>query len=220
MSHFNLAVLHRKPGIKEIERLLLPFDECTSDPRYCTFVEDEECDPDEATGHRGYYRNPNAKYDWWGVGNRWNGQLRLKAGAQANTAIGPESNGRCNSAKIKNINFSPLPKDYQDALRIWELSVERATPTPEEKEYHLFLYSPKYYLDLYGDKENYARQMSEFSTYAYLTEDGVWHEPGRMGWFGCSDQTRDTRDVYRRDFRRDVIEADPELYLTIVDCHI
>ena len=28
--------------------------------------------------------------------------------------------------------------------------------------------------------------MGSFSTWVVLTPDGKWHEPGQMGWFGCS----------------------------------
>ncbi|MEG0986510.1 MAG: hypothetical protein RSG50_09360 [Clostridia bacterium] len=41
-----------------------------------------------------------------------------------------------------------------------------------------------------------------------------------MGWFGCPSETRESKAAYLAAFDRDVIHADPELYLTILDCHI
>lgn len=37
---------------------------------------------DEAHGVYGYFRNPNAKWDWYQIGGRWRGYFHLKPGAQ------------------------------------------------------------------------------------------------------------------------------------------
>jgi len=56
-----------------------------------------------------------------------------------------------------------------------------------------------------GTRANSAKlkniDFSDFSTYATVTADGQWHEPDAMDWLGIS-------------------LATPELFLTIVDCHI
>lgn len=54
------------------------FDDFASD-RY-TWCESEE-------GY-GYFRNPNAKWDWWSVGGRWTGTLKIKPGAQSQAVNG------------------------------------------------------------------------------------------------------------------------------------
>lgn len=83
------------------------------------------------------------------------------------------------------------------------------------------MYKSEYYIQRYGTKENYARQMSDFSTYAFITEDGEWHETGRMGWFGMDDATRDSREAYRKAFDAYLEEArKQDLLIMIVDCHI
>lgn len=38
------------------------------------------CEPDEQ-GRYGYYENPNARWDWYQIGGRWQGALRLKEAA-------------------------------------------------------------------------------------------------------------------------------------------
>lgn len=44
--------------------------------------------------------------------------------------------------------------------------------------------------------------MSDFSTYAFITADGEWHETGRMGWFGMDDATRSSwRPIGKRSMR-------------------
>jgi len=57
-------------------------------------------------------------------------------------------------------------------------------------------------------------------TYAALDEDG-WHEPGRMGWFGCSDAEPDARKEYGKVFMdKFVHQKDPQTVLVVCDCHI
>lgn len=226
MSHFSLGILHRKPDV-DIDELLAPFDECTQDPAALTFREDEDGPLDEETGKHGYYGNENAKYDWFEAGGRWRGLLKLKPGATTGRYASPRKDPNhpddpthADTAQIKDIDFVPSEDAYDYALREWDYLVEGKPWVGSEDEAPLKLYKPKYFLDLYGDRETYARQNSMFSTYAYLTEDGVWHEPGRMGWFGCSSETQESKTAYLEAFDRDVIHADPELYLTILDCHI
>lgn len=57
-------------------------------------------------------------------------------------------------------------------------------------------------------------------TYAALDDDG-WHEPGRMGWFGCSSADSESRNEYGKVFMdKFVYEKDPETVLAVCDCHI
>ena len=42
--------------------------------------------------------NPNAKWDWWVIGGRWSNFLKLKSG------------GFANSARVRNIDFTPQSK--------------------------------------------------------------------------------------------------------------
>lgn len=53
-------------------------------------------------GRYGYFHNPNAQWDWYVVGGRWPGELKIKSGVS------------CDKAKIKDIDFdsmSALAKD-------------------------------------------------------------------------------------------------------------
>lgn len=55
--------------------------------------------------------------------------------------------------------------------------------------------------------------------YAMLHE-GEWMEPGKMGWFGMSSDTPDTRNEYLKRVN-DIIDSLPDdTLLTVVDCHI
>ena len=62
---------------------------------------------------------------------------------------------------------------------------------------------------------------SAFSTYAFVTAEGEWHEQGRMGWFGMDDATNESICQYEEKFQSYLQEArEKGLAITIVDCHI
>ena len=64
MSHFSVAVFSRTPG--DVEELLAPFiEQVDADSPYAEFVESTDCDFDEDAKAKGYWRNPNARWDWW-----------------------------------------------------------------------------------------------------------------------------------------------------------
>lgn len=160
----------------------------------------------------GYWYNPNAKWDWYEIGGRWNNMLRLKDGTFAN------------SAKIKDINFEPTEKAIQEQTRFWELYIEKGLDnlTQEEKdELGFVFYTPKYYLETYKTKENYVRLITGFSTYAVIENDGEWLEKGEMGWFAISSATAEEEAQWNESFYdRFIKDRDPEEYITILDCHI
>lgn len=68
----------------------------------------------------------------------------------------------------------------------------------------------------YEDAQHY-----KFShTYAVITPDGEWHAPGKMGWFGCSSETSEEMNDWANKYKDEMRKADPDWYITIVDCHI
>ena len=58
-----------------------------------------------------------------------------------------------------------------------------------------------------------------WQTYSVLAE-GVWREPGEMGWFGMSTDTEDSRADYQDWYARFWAAMPPETYLAVVDVHI
>ena len=176
----------------------------------------------------GYLCNPNAKWDWWELGGRWSNMLRLKAGRKGNRADRtcpntkkPRKRSYCAQAQLKDIDFSPDPQAYNEALRFWEVVVEgrplRKGEDPGQFRLHA---SREYYLKQFQDKEQYALACTSFTTWALVTPDGDWHESGTMGWFGTSNATPQSRSRYGEFLRSTLANADPEMWLSIVDCHI
>ena len=55
--------------------------------------------------------------------------------------------------------------------------------------------------------------------YAFITPDGEWHAPGRVGWFAMSDDTPESIAAYEAEWKAWI--ASPENpYVNFVDCHI
>jgi len=234
MSHYTVSVLHRAD--QSVEDLLAPYDENLAVEPYFVYSREDairhakECWRAESIAGRtddeifeefsdGYIRddeqnlystyNPDAKWDWYAVGGRWSGLLKLKGENQENV----------DEARIADIDFSPDMEEYKRALRFWEVAVEGSEQRDGE-DFFLY-YKPEYYMEYYGDKETYARYTSQWSTFAVVTPDGEWHESGRMGWFGMSDTTANRhKDWHEHFMERFIRHADEDLILTVVDCHI
>lgn len=88
MSHFLTYVLVPK-GVEDVEaaaqNLLAPFDEnfpCSYDTTECGCCGTKDrktCKECKGTNVRVYSYNPDAKWDWWEIGGRWDGLLRHNA---------------------------------------------------------------------------------------------------------------------------------------------
>lgn len=175
--------------------------------------------------------NPNSKWDWHSIGGRYSGLLKLKDGATSgeygerswtNENMPLEYN-KVDSAKIKDIDFSLNQEEYDRCIRFWEVFVEKDSPKNLEEQDFLKnnFYNENYYLEYYETKENYAIICSTFNSYAVITPDGMWHSQGEMGWFGMSSESPDEAKEWNRSFKHKFLDnADPEWFLTIVDCHI
>ena len=209
MSHFSVAVFTRDDD--NVESLLEPFNECIQPgSEYSEFIEDDDCEYDETAGKHGYWTNPEAKWDWYEIGGRWQGSLTLKDGTTSDTAA------------VEDCVFKRDKKAYRKALRFWEVYVEHS-PLNDGESMNDFdaWYKPEYYIEQYKNKETYADYVSMFMTYAFLTPEGEWFETGQMGWFGMDDATAESRSDYKTAFRNYLEKAKSEnMTITIVDCHI
>lgn len=172
--------------------------------KYCNPF-DGESGIDE-DGNRWSTYNPRSKWDWYVVGGRCSGCLKTKDGKSVN------------SAQVGELDFSPRDEDRAAAIDFWERVVEGKEDGGEKP---LTLYSPEFYVERYGTKENYAACKSAFSTWAVVTPNGEWHEKGEIGWFALSNETHEEAVDWELHFRERFIDAaDPDWRVTIVDCHI
>ena len=186
--------------------------------------EDEKCDEE---GNELTTDNPKSKWDWYSLGGRWGGTLKLKEGAEIIKDSEPSliypsyiQGGYTDFAQVKDIDFSPNKEAKKHAERFWDINVlGKPIESEEEKKEYWTPYNKKYYKDQYGSKKEYVRCQIELMTYAFIYED-KWYEPGEMGWFGCSDATKDSYKEYRKIFREVLAKLSPEDYIAVVDCHI
>ena len=150
--------------------------------------------------------NPQAKWDWYEIGGRWNGYLRV--------------NGQhVNTARIAEIDFSIDEDAYRKSLRFWDVVINHQPAEPDEN--YSLIFGEKYYLDYYGDRETFARRQAMFITHSVITSNGIWHERGEVSWLGLSSETPDkATDWDEHYFDRFIKNADPNLTMTLVDCHI
>ena len=151
--------------------------------------------------------NPNYKWDWWVIGGRYSNKIRT-------------TKGNVDYAKISDIDFSGDNEEYKRAARYWEVVVEDSELLDHEEKPDFFnFYKKEYYLERFGSKEKYAKELSMFSTWAIVTPEGKWFEKGGMGWWGINDSTSESSQDFKITFDH-MMEKYKDYYLTIVDCHI
>lgn len=222
MTHFAVAVI--SDGTKTVDELLLPYMEnCCGEPpkEFMEFYEDDECSVDPETGLRGYWQNPNAKWDWWVLGGRWRGMLRATEGELGEPSWCNEKTklpaGRFDSAQIKNIDFTSNQEVYDRAIAEWEYNIEGKGDDENLK----WWCSTDYMVKHYGSKEAYAEIESTVFWRAVVTPDGEWHEVGTTGWFGAYMESREQYADWALHFKERFIDpCDPECTIFVCDCHI
>ncbi len=182
--------------------------EATTDEEfYQTQVyEDSEYDKD---GNELSTYNPKSKWDWYSIGGRWDGELKTKSGEYVNECFASE------------LDISIDKEAYNKAIRFWEVIVEeQPLKENESKDDFRTFWNKNYYTSKYADKYAYAKSVASFRTYAFVTPDGEWHEPGQMGWFGCSSDDAESNMKYDEEFEELLENLEDTDELHIVDCHI
>lgn len=92
---------------------------------YCKYKQDENIPDEDAVF--GYYFNPNAEWDWFEIGGRWNNSIKTKSGVF------------CNSCKIGEIDFTPDERKMEINRRFWEIVVDKEPLKEGEKSRFVFI---------------------------------------------------------------------------------
>ena len=174
----------------------LPYKDLYTFRGYCLMAELA----DERDGRFGYMRNPNAKWDWWAVGGRWNNNLALRDGSRANTA------------PILAIDLSLKKEAYEAAMRAFEKrsadgKLDFSEPFAWELNSRSF---PKW-----KDADDFARAATWGGFFFVVTPDGAWHECAET-WRIYAPEAREWREGFAARF----LEPYRDCFLTVVDCHI
>jgi hypothetical protein len=174
--------------------------------------------------------NPDSKWDWYLMGGRWRGMLKLKEGKEGILGDSgvfdnkPFLENGVDQAKFGDIDWEGMvnPNEFEKQSRFWEIYIEGDTPKNDAERdmiEHTW-YKKEYFVDKYKNKETYLKAMLSFSTYAVL-KDGEWIEPGEMGWFGSSNATNESKLDFEINFHDKFLkDLSDDALLTIVDCHI
>lgn len=154
--------------------------------------------------------------------------LKLKPGMNGNRGERNWTNmnesprdGFCDQAQLRDIEILADQDTHSSALRFWEVYVEgKPLKAGEAPDKIVYPHRPEYYIQQYGDKEIYARCIAGFNVRAFVTPDGKWHEAGKLGWCGFGDAIRESRRAFAKELSETIAAADPNLWMSIVDCHI
>lgn len=183
--HFCVLAIH--PDSMPIEEVMRPYDENL--PVYAA-----------KDGDYLYHYNPNGKWDWFEVGGRWKGSLKLYNGQSVDSAL------------VKDVDMSFNLNDYNTALKYWDdVMSDKISPVLSSKER---------LLQDYFSRDNYAALQAMFH-FAYVIDYcGNWNEietsylsatlPERIQW----------AQSFQRKFIRPVLSKGNEYRITVVDIHI
>jgi hypothetical protein len=140
MSHFSVTVATAADDADEaaeyISTLLDPFNEN---------LEVEQHTEDGET----WWRNPNAKWDWWMVGGRWSGDLRLRRGARRSDYLRGERSwtnenepidwGTCDGGRIRALDLAAMRTSAATkAVEDWNEYAVVVDGTPQHLPWQVF----------------------------------------------------------------------------------
>lgn len=209
-------------GAKEEDRIegLDASDLTTLQPYWHGWSSSELLIDEDGKPYRMCTYNPESQWDWYQMGGRYQGMLRLKHGTEG--VVGEASlmfedheyeAKYADQAKMADIDWQYMRNDPDKLLHLklqWEEQMRGGG-----------YYKPGYYVEKYGNEKEFFRQNLTFSTFAAITADGVWHEVGKMGWWAMSTETHDENktwvDHYWEAFLEDL---DDDALVTIFDLHI
>lgn len=189
-------------------------------------------------GHYGYYHNPNAKWDWYSIGGRWSGLLKLKESRDKIPLAGIGEGGAFNQAST-----DPYEADYAPAGVIDFKSMRQKRIDTELKTYDAYhailsekdrMSAAEYQSALFDaglimlskyDEDRFSMSRDKFIesvsdtrlTHGFIDKDGKWHESSDMGWFGI---TTDHQDDFGKKFWEFIASLPAKQMLYVVDCHI
>jgi hypothetical protein len=216
MSHFLVAVIggdhegQLEPFWEELE--CEPHEEecynCCGNP---PDEGEDPCDECEGSGTIMSTSNPDARWDWYSVGGRWKGTLKLNKKAIEEGGYGDAE--YVDEAEIKDIDWTGMiDKVKAERRQVWD-HMQNVFAGKEEPD----TFDGFNGITRETGYDEYINKNWGIAPYSILHE-GEWIEKGSMGWFGQSDDKVDD-DEWDREFMKAIKNMDPETYITMVDCH-
>jgi hypothetical protein len=193
-------------------------------PDYNTYLRDWHSIKD--ISKQGYWTNAKAKWDWYKLGGRWTGILKLKDKAKGQTGepgimTKPAKKGWVDQALKKDIDFEGMLLDsFEKATARYDAYLEKVKSGEKVEPYWDFGIENK------GTRENprletreeYIKSNATFCTFAVL-KDGKWYQRGEMGWWGCVHDEK-PEDNWTEEFKNLFNSLPEDTLISIYDCHI
>lgn len=155
-------------------------------------------------GYYGYWHNPNAKWDWYSIGGRWNGYLLLKNGKRANYAMKKDINFK-QMKEDKFINGELAWKQFLRSNSLMKEGYKNGTPFfPANPDMH---------------KREFTASYGSIAPYAVLLED-EWISKGELGWWAIEKATYENYCQWQNHFDDILNKIGDEEIITVIDCHI
>lgn len=213
--HYSICVIHEDGT--DVADALAPFDENLEVEKV---VEDD--------GYE-YWHNPNGKWDWYQVGGRWCGSLKLKRGFKPT----PDMYGKPSNILEEGVDpyFHDFGEDWVDSapigsidtsldMQAWNAAIEDWDKAMNGETVGLFQTKESLLRD-YIIKENYAACRALFYFNYVIDHEGNWHQmwPEGYGWsVNISDRLKWAQDFVRR-FLAPLRYGSKKYRLTAVDIH-
>lgn len=197
----------------------------------------------EKEGAYGYYRNPDAKWDWWQIGGRWKNvflvpesvDLSIPGSVFESQEVNASSGCRwVFGARKSDIQWTKMHKLFLDIhrdafqkLKKWffkGIEPEGKSPTMFKREDGIYkLYDLVY---IKSDTLNdYIQRVGvnpgirfPCNTYAFIDATG-WHGFGDMGWFGIDNNKKDNA-CWNDEVDAFIASVPDDHFLVSVVCHI
>lgn len=156
--------------------------------------------------------NPDSKWDWWVVGGRFGDFFDTEEEYE-------EEDFKGSTIQLKDYP-EPVRIDDEKELREKYPSLAKDWDTIQDGTYDGF-YRVEYMQERYPTLKSYVEESVNLTPYAIVDENGGWHEPGEMGWWGMSHATTEnTISWYESFYEKFIAGKDKDWFITIVDCHI
>lgn len=156
----------------------------------------------------GYYENPNAKWDWYQVGGRWSGFLRLKQGATGeqgqrswmNEGKQIDSKQFCDSARKGDIDFDGM---RQSAGEFAAQQYDAATAAIAGRDFKTW----KQVVEEVGEIDKARAVYHAQEPIKAFKEMADADKSGMFGFFSSADDYKVDRDTYIAEARAQAIST-------------
>lgn len=188
---------------------------------------ESDCDECEGTGKCLITYNPKSRWDWYLVGGRWRGFLKAKPGVvyevgDPGVFKNEAEHGHGDILRLKDIDFDAMDHAAEEhGEKTWERYQALLAEAGDNRELQ-----EKAVTEVFGFFTEPPRNVEECAAMfekPYITQavvkDGEWYERGKMGWFGMSHENKPAAG-WEAEWRKLVLESDPETLVTVIDCHI